>query len=203
MSQSLAGRVGPTSGRNDNLGEIAAMHRIAIPVTPGLQLFELAIPCEVFEPNREDFPVPWWYELQLCAVQDGPVRTAEGLRFDGPAGLRELGEPATVIFPAGPDRQGPPPAALLAALRTAHDRGARIASICTGAFTLAAAGLLDGRPAATHWMHGAELARRWPAVRVEPNVLYIDDGQILTSAGAAAGLDLCLHIVRRDHGTRI
>jgi AraC family transcriptional regulator, transcriptional activator FtrA len=179
------------------------MHRIAIPITPRMPMFELAIPCEVFDPGRQDFPVPWWYDLQLCAVQDGPVRTAEGLRFDGQAGLRELSQAETVIVPACADRQGDPPAALLQALRAAYDRGARIASICTGAFTLAAAGLLDGRPAATHWMHGAELARRWPAVRVEPNVLYIDDGQILTSAGAAAGLDLCLHIVRQDHGTRI
>src|ERR1700678_3760515 len=145
------------------------MHRIAIPVTPGLPMFELAIPCEVFEPGREDFPVPWWYELQLCAVQDGPVRTAEGLLFDSPLGLDELTEADTVIIPGCADRQGDPPQALLRALRTAYDRGARIASICTGAFTLAAAGLLDGRTVTTHWMHAAELTRRWPAVRVEPN----------------------------------
>ena len=179
------------------------MHRIAIPVTPGLPMFELAIPCEVFEPGRDDFPVPWWYELQLCAVQDGPVRTAEGLLFDSPLGLDELAEADTVIIPGCADRQGDPPPALLTALRVAHDRGARIASICTGAFTLAAAGLLDGRTVTTHWMHAAELTRRWPAVRVEPNVLYTDDGRILTSAGSAAGLDLCLHIVSNDHGTKI
>jgi transcriptional regulator GlxA family with amidase domain len=179
------------------------MHRIAIPVTPGLQLFELAIPCEVFEPGREDFPVPWWYELQLCAVQDGPVRTAEGLLFDGPFGLDELSQADTVIIAGCADRQREVPEALLQALRTAYDRGARIASICTGAYILAAAGLLDGRTVTTHWMHAGELTRRWPAVRVEPNVLYTDDGQILTSAGASAGLDLCLHIVRQDHGTRV
>ena len=179
------------------------MHRIAIPVTPGLPMFELAIPCEVFEPDRQDFAVPWWYELQLCAVQDGPVRTAEGLLFDSPLGLDELTGADTVIIPGCADRQGDPPQALLRALRTAYDRGARIASICTGAFTLAAAGLLDGRTVTTHWMHAAELTRRWPAVRVEPNVLYTDDGQILTSAGSAAGLDLCLHIVSNDHGTKI
>ena len=101
------------------------------------------------------------------------------------------------------DRQDDAPEALLQALRTAYERGARIASICTGAFVLAAAGLLDGRTVTTHWMHAGELTRRWPAVRVEPNVLYTDDGQILTSAGSAAGLDLCLHIVCNDHGTRI
>ena len=179
------------------------MHRIAVPVTPGLPMFELAIPCEVFEPNREDFPVPWWYELQLCAVQDGPVRTAEGLVFDSPFGLEEVSQADTVIIPGCADRQREVPQALLQALRSAYDRGARIASICTGAYVLAAAGLLDGRTVSTHWMHAEELTRRWPAVRVEPNVLYTDDGQILTSAGASAGLDLCLHIVRQDHGTRI
>jgi AraC family transcriptional regulator, transcriptional activator FtrA len=177
--------------------------RIAIPVTAGLQLFELAIPCEVFEPNREDFPVPWWYELQLCAVEDGPVRTAEGLVFDSPFGLEEVSRADTVIIPGCADREREVPQALLQALRSAYDRGARIASICTGAYVLAAAGLLDGRTVSTHWMHAEELTRRWPKVRVEPNVLYTDDGQILTSAGSAAGLDLCLHIVRTDHGTRI
>jgi AraC family transcriptional activator FtrA len=179
------------------------MHRVAIPVTAGIPLFELAVPCEVFGGSRQDFPVPWWYEVQLCAAQDGPVRTAERLLFDGVLGLDELSQADTVIVPACADTQRDPPQALLQALRAAYDRGARIASICTGAFTLAAAGLLDGRPAATHWMHAAELARRWPAVRVEPDVLYTDDGQVLTSAGASAGLDLCLHIVRQDHGTRI
>jgi AraC family transcriptional activator FtrA len=178
------------------------MHRIAIPVTAGLPLFEMAVPCEVFGP-RQDFAVPWWYEVQLCAAGDGPVRTAEGLLFDGAPGLRELAEADTVIIPACADIQDDPPPALLEALRTAYNRGARIASLCTGAFTLAAAGLLDGRTATTHWMHAGELARRWPAVRTAPGVLYTDEGRILTSAGSAAGLDLCLHIVRQDHGTRV
>jgi AraC family transcriptional regulator, transcriptional activator FtrA len=179
------------------------MHTIAIPVIPGLSMFELAIPCEVFEPGREDFPVPWWYELRLCAVQDEPARTAEGLLFDSPLGLDELSKADTVIIPGCTSTKDEAPPALLQALRAAYHRGARIASICAGAFTLAAAGLLDGRTVTTHWMHAAELTRRWPAVRVEPNVLYTDDGQILTSAGSAAGLDLCLHIVSADHGTRI
>jgi AraC family transcriptional activator FtrA len=168
-----------------------------------MPLFELAVPCEVFVRDREDFRVPWWYEVQLCSVGADAVRTAEGLLFDGTLGLKELSEADTVIVPACADTQDDPPSALLDALRTACGRGARIASICTGAFTLAAAGLLDGRPATTHWRHAAELARRWPAVRVEANVLYTDDGRILTSAGASAGLDLCLHIVRQDHGTRV
>ncbi len=179
------------------------MHKVAIPITRGLPLFELAAPCEVFGGIRHDFPVPWWYEVQLCGVGDGPVRTAEGLTFDGPLGLDDLVAADTVIVPACADTQEDPPAALLEALRQAYERGVRIASICTGAFTLAAAGLLDGRTASTHWMHSDELARRWPQVHVEANVLYTDEGQILTSAGTAAGLDLCLHIVQRDHGTRV
>src|ERR1700684_2553710 len=147
------------------------MHRIAIPVTPGLPMFELAIPCEVFEPGREDFPVPWWYELQLCAVQDGPVRTAEGLLFDSPLGLDELSQADTVIIPGCADRQREVPEALLRALRTAYDRSAWIATIATGASTLAPPGLVDVLPAATHGMSAGAHPRRWPAVRVEPNVL--------------------------------
>src|ERR1700689_1121065 len=135
--------------------------RIAIPVTPGLQLFELAIPCEVFEANREYFPVPWWYELQLCAVQDGPVRTAEGLLFDSSLGLDELSQADTVIIPGCADRQDAAPEALLHALRTAFHRGARIASICTGAFILPAAGLPAGRTVGPHWMHAGPFTRRW------------------------------------------
>lgn len=106
-------------------------------------------------------------------------------------------------MPACADLQGDPPAELLDALRAAHARGARIASICTGAFTLAAAGLLDGRRATTHWMHGDELTRRWPAVCLDQNVLYTQDGRIFTSAGECAGLDLCLHLIRLDHGSRV
>jgi transcriptional regulator GlxA family with amidase domain len=166
-------------------------------------MFELAAPLEVFGGVRNNFPVPWWYEVQLCGVGDGPVRTAEGFMFDGSLGLDDLITADTVIVPACADWQDDPPPALVEALREAYRRGVRIASICTGAFTLAAAGLLDGRRASTHWMHTDELARRWPAVQVEPNVLYTDEGQILTSAGSAAGLDLCLHIVQRDHGTRV
>ena len=193
----------PASGRTVNSHYDSAMHTVAIPITPGLPMFELAAPMEVFGGVRKDFPVPWWYEMQLCSIGDGPVRTAEGFLFDGPFGLEDLVRADTVIVPACADCQDEPSPALLDALREAYRRGARIASICTGAFTLAAAGLLDGRRASTHWMHADELARRWPAVRVEANVLYTDEGQILTSAGSAAGLDLCLHMVQRDHGTRV
>jgi transcriptional regulator GlxA family with amidase domain len=179
------------------------MHRVAIPVTDRMPVFELAVPCEVFGRERESLPVPWWYDVRLCAGQRGDVRTTEGLRLDTPYGLDDIVHADTVIVPACLDVQDEPPVELLQALRQAHDRGARIASICTGAFTLAAAGLLDGLRATTHWMHAAEFGRRWPAVELDPDVLYTDEGSILTSAGTAAGLDLCLHLVRLDHGTRI
>ncbi|MGH3439363.1 MAG: helix-turn-helix domain-containing protein [Sciscionella sp.] len=179
------------------------MHRIAIPVTDRMPLFELAVPCEVFGRTREDLPAPWWYELQLCAAQAGTVRTSDGLRLDTRFGLHDIVTADTVIVPACADVQDDPPAQLLDALRQAHARGARIASICTGAFTLAAAGLLDGHRATTHWMHAEQFTRRWPQIELDRDVLYTDDGTILTSAGTAAGLDLCLHLVRRDHGTRI
>ncbi len=181
---------------------MAKSHRIVVPLTANVPVFEAAVVCEVFGRTRQDFPVPWWYEVVLCAGQDGPVRTAEGLLLDDGRGLAELERADTVIVPACADLQGDPPAELLDALRSAYARGARIASICTGAFTLAAAGILDGRRATTHWMHGAELTRRWPAVQLDSNVLYTQDGQIFTSAGECAGLDLCLHLIRLDHGTR-
>jgi AraC family transcriptional regulator, transcriptional activator FtrA len=176
-------------------------HRIVVPLTANVPVFEAAVAFEVFGRARRDFPVPW-YEVVLCAGPDGLVRTAEGLSFDGP-GLSELEIADTVIVPACADLQGDPPLELLEALRKAYARGARIASICTGAFTLAAAGLLDGRRATTHWMHAAELAERWPTVELDPNVLYTQDERIFTSAGECAGLDLCLHLVRLDHGSHI
>src|SRR5487761_63188 len=177
-------------------------HRIVVPLTSNVPVFEVAVACEVFGRVRQGFPLPW-YELVLCAGQDGPIRTAEGLSLDGRHGLEETEHADTLILPACSDLQGEPPPELLRAVRSAHARGARIAAICTGAFTLAAAGLLDGRRATTHWLHGAELTRRWPAVRLDPNVLYAQDGRIFTSAGECAGLDLCLHLVRLDHGSRI
>jgi transcriptional regulator GlxA family with amidase domain len=176
-------------------------HRIVVPLTANVPVFEAAVAFEVFGRARQDFPVPW-YEVVLCAGREGPVRTAEGLSFDGP-GLAELETADTVIVPACADLQGDPPPELLEALRKAHARGARIASICTGAFTLAAAGLLDGRRATTHWMHASELTERWPTVLLDSNVLYTQDERIFTSAGECAGLDLCLHLVRLDHGSHV
>jgi AraC family transcriptional activator FtrA len=114
-----------------------------------------------------------------------------------------LAKAGTIVIPGWKGVDAQPAPALLRALRAAHARGARLISICSGVFVLAAAGLLDGKRATTHWRYAEALARRYPRIAVDPNVLYIDAGQVLTSAGSAAGLDLCLHVVRRDHGPKI
>ncbi len=175
-------------------GEHGAPHRVVGLLVNEVVTFDLAIPDQVF--GRE----PELYSWTICAAQPGPVPTETGLSVLVPHGLAALARADTVIVPGVGDGAWPLPEASLAALRQAADRGARVASICTGAFVLAAAGLLDGRRATTHWRYSARLAREFPLVRVDPDVLYVDEGDVLTSAGVAAGVDLCLHIVRRDHG---
>src|SRR5690606_37266124 len=177
------------------------MHRVVCLVVPEAEPFELAVACEVFGSDRRDL-TPDWYEFELAAVEPGLVRTAIGLRLLVTEGLEALDRADTIVVPAwNRDTTGLEPA--VAALRAAAGRGARIVSLCSGAFLLAEAGLLDDRPATTHWMYADELARRYPAVKVDPNVLYVDDGDVLTSAGTAAGIDLCLHVVRSDLGTEV
>jgi AraC family transcriptional activator FtrA len=156
----------------------------------------------VFGLPRPEFDVDW-YDLVVCAERPGPVPVVGGAALHTPYGLEVLAATATVIVPGVPDVTADPSAGLVAALRRAHAAGARIMSICSGAFALAGAGLLDGRRATTHWRYADLLARRHPRVEVDPDVLYLDDGDILTSAGSAAGLDLCVHVVRRDHGAAI
>ncbi len=175
-------------------------HRIVVVATQGVPVFELAIPCEVFGIDRQDL-TPHWYEFELVAVRSG-LTISHGLSVPPGRGLAALGEADTVIVPACASVHGAAPAALLSALRAAHARGARIASLCSGAFVLAQAGLLDGHRATTHWMHAAELATRYPLVQVDPTVLYVHD-DVWTSAGSAAALDMCLELVRNDYGTAI
>ncbi|MQA84453.1 MAG: helix-turn-helix domain-containing protein [Streptosporangiales bacterium] len=178
------------------------MHVVAVAVTAGMPIFELAVPCEVFGTVRRDLVDPW-YEFRLCTVEPGPTRVARGFQVETPYRAADLVAADTVIVPACANVHDAPPPALLDAVRAARARGARIAAICSGTFVLAAAGLLDGRRATTHWMHAAELARRYPEVTVDPGVLYAEDGGIFTSAGTAAGLDLYLELMRRDHGTAV
>jgi transcriptional regulator GlxA family with amidase domain len=170
------------------------MHRVVAVAIPDVILFDLAIPAEVFGRAVERHR----YAFTVCAERPGAVSSSSGIDVRVPRGLRALDTADTVIVPGFYPRD--PTAAMVRALRRAADRGARIASVCVGAFALAAAGLLDGRAATTHWEFADELAERFPAVRVRPEVLYIDEGQVLTSAGIAAGIDLCLHLVRTDHG---
>ncbi|MFI7252339.1 transcriptional regulator FtrA [Micromonospora chalcea] len=168
----------------------------------GMSVFETGIVTEVFGLPRPEFDVPW-YELTVCAETPGAVRLVGGATLHTDHGLDVFAAAGTLIVPGVADVHADPSPRLTAALRAAHRRGARIVSICSGAFALAGAGLLDGRRATTHWRYADLLARRHPAVRVDPDVLYVDDGDVLTGAGSAAGLDLCVHLVRRDHGPTI
>ncbi|MBB5874083.1 transcriptional regulator GlxA family with amidase domain [Allocatelliglobosispora scoriae] len=175
------------------------MHSVALAVADGTPLFELAAACEVFGTDR-GLADPW-YAFSIC----GPDTAEVGgwLRAGIQHGLDTLAAADTVIVPSIRSAEDPPPPELVDAVRAAHEAGARVVSLCTGAFVLAAAGLLDGRRATTHWAHTSLLAERHPRVLVDPDVLYIDDGTVLTSAGKAAGMDLCLHLVRADHGAAV
>ncbi|MGN9803903.1 transcriptional regulator FtrA [Micromonospora sp. L32] len=175
---------------------------VAVLAYPGMSVFETGIVTEVFGLPRPEFDVDW-YALTVCAERPGPVPVVGGAALHTPYGLDVLARAGTVIVPGVPDVTADPSPELVTALRRAHRAGARIMSICSGAFALAGAGLLDGRRATTHWRYADLLARRYPRVDVDPDVLYLDDGDVLTSAGSAAGLDLCVHVVRRDFGAAI
>jgi transcriptional regulator GlxA family with amidase domain len=175
-------------------------HTVAALVADGVSPFELSVACEVFGLDRREVVDPW-YRFIVCAAGETPIRTkgTSGVTLDTPFRLDDLAQADTVVVPMWTVGATPPPA-LRDALRAAYERGARILSFCSGAFLLAEVGLLDGRRATTHWMFADELARRFPAVQVEPDVLYVVDGPVMTSAGTAAAIDLCLHVVRLDHG---
>ena len=172
---------------------------VAVLLFSGAPIFESSIPLSVFGVDRQDAGVPR-YRLLVCAGEEGPLATTGGLTMTAPYGLESLGRAGTVVVPAWRSAAQLPPPEALEALRKAHREGARIIGLCTGAFVLAAAGLLDGRAATTHWMYAPTLAKRYPQIQVDPRELFIDDGDVLTSAGTAAGIDLCLHVVRTDHG---
>lgn len=167
----------------------------------GLCTFEFGVAVEVFGLPRPELPE--WYRFTVCAAEPGPLRAIGGVQVTAGAGLEGLDQAGTIVVPGWRDIREAPPEPLLAALQRAHGRGARLVSICSGVFVLAAAGVLAGRRATTHWRYAEALAARYPDIRVVPDVLYVDEGQVLTSAGSAAGLDLCLHIVRRDWGARV
>ncbi|NED99091.1 helix-turn-helix domain-containing protein [Phytoactinopolyspora halotolerans] len=175
----------------------ASLHHVAVLAYRGMSAFELGIVTEVFGVKWPDAPA---YRLTICAEGPDEVDVVGGAVLRTPHGLDTFASADTVIVPSVSDVDAEASPELTAALRRAHDRGARIVSICTGTFALASSGLLDGRRATTHWLYADILRRRYPRIEVDPTPLYIDEGDILTSAGSAAGLDLCVHLVRRDHG---
>ncbi|MFE2992744.1 GlxA family transcriptional regulator [Streptomyces sp. NPDC059262] len=175
------------------------MPTVALAITDGMLHLELSLACEVFGADLTHIANPW-YDFSLC----GPRAVQVGrFTIEPDHGLDQLARADTVIVPGWADTDQDPPADLVDAVRAAHAAGARVASLCTGAFVLAAAGLLDGKRATTHWAHTRELSRRHPHITVDPGVLYVDNGSVLTSAGKAAAMDLCLHLVRLDHGSTI
>ena len=190
----LAPEVGNTNHNDPGLVAILAYN--------GLCTFEFGIATEIFVLPRAEFDFPW-YRHCVDAVDQGPMYALGGLQIHATATLDALAQARTIVIPGWRDRSELPPAALLQALRDAHKRGARLLSICSGVFVLAASGLLDGKRATTHWRYADELATRYPRINVDPKVLYVDDDQIITSAGSAAGIDACLHLLSRDLGAHI
>jgi transcriptional regulator GlxA family with amidase domain len=176
------------------------MHAVVILALDHVVPFDLAAPLQVFDWARlPDGRRP--YRVRVCA--ESPEVRGDGLSLRVDRGLEALADADTVIVPGCAPGTGPTPEPALAALRQAAEAGTRIASVCTGAFVLAEAGLLDGLRATTHWVAAGQLARRYPQITVEPDVLYVDNGQIFTSAGAAAAMDMCLHMIRRDLGSAV
>ncbi|MGH3642899.1 MAG: GlxA family transcriptional regulator [Mycobacterium sp.] len=175
------------------------MHRVVALVRPVVQsTFELGCAAEVFGTARPGVPQP--YEFAVCSETPGPVPTSAGYTMSVSLGLEALASADTVLIPGWTPVETPLSASLRRALLGAHARGARLVTICTGAFALARTGLLDGRSATTHWARAEQLQRDFPRVSVEADLLYVDHGDVATSAGAGAGIDLCLHLVRQDHG---
>ncbi|MFC7550019.1 helix-turn-helix domain-containing protein [Plantactinospora sp. GCM10030261] len=177
-------------------------HQVVVIVDAGSNPFELGVATELFGLRRPELDRPW-YDLTVCAATPAVRMHAGMYTLTGVAGLAAVDDADTVIVPNRPDPQVPPDGAVLAAIRRAAERGARLVSFCTGAFTLAAAGVLDHRRATTHWRWVDLFTARHPTVRLEPDVLFVDDGDVLTAAGSAAALDLGLHLIRRDHGADV
>jgi AraC family transcriptional activator FtrA len=171
-------------------------------VYDGLCAFEFSCAAEVFGLPRPELG-PGWYRFETSAMKGRKVAGQYGLSMEVDGGLNRLAAAGAIIIPGWRGVGVPVPVPVIDALHTAYNRGARLLSICSGSFVLAATGLLDGKRATTHWRYADELQRRYPNIQVDPDVLYVDEGQILTSAGSAAGLDLCLHLVRRDYGPAV
>ena len=178
-------------------------HRVAVLVFDDVSVFEMAVPCEVWGVDRTAMGVPASV-VRVCSADPSPLGTRMGFSLTTVHGVDALRWADTIVVPHAPKPLGRGvPAAAVAALRRAHHRGARIASVCSGSFVLAAAGLLDGRRATTHWMWAELFREMYPGIDLDPSVLYVGDGQVFTSAGTSAGIDLCLHLVRLDWGAEV
>ena len=175
---------------------------IAVVSFDGISPFHLSVPCLVFGEDRTDAGIPL-FDTRVCSWEPGPLATQAGFSIEVSHGLEALAGAGIVVVPSWHDDLRPAPPVLLQALREAHARGAVIVGLCLGAFVLGEAGLLDGRPATTHWHFAARFAERYPQVQLNADVLYVDDGRVLTSAGTAAGLDCCLHLMRRLCGAEV
>ncbi|MFM9938064.1 MAG: transcriptional regulator FtrA [Hyphomicrobiaceae bacterium] len=175
---------------------------VAVIAYDGLCTFEFGIAVEVFGLPRPEFEFPW-YEFAVVSAEGQRSRAMGGIIVEASGGLDLLDTARTIIVPGWRDRMECPPEPLLNAISRASARGARCLSICSGVFVLAAAGLLDGKRATTHWRHMPDLKRLFPSIEVEEDTLYVDEGSVITSAGSAAGIDACLHLVRRDFGSKI
>lgn len=173
-------------------------HRVAVPVTEPQSPFELGCAAEVF--GTQWATLPNRYSFEVCTEHPGRIATTAGYQMLVTSDLSALDTADTIVIPGWLPTDAPVSPALRNALLRAHQRGARLASICSGAFALAQTGVLDGRTATTHWARTKELQSRFPRIQVEPDVLYVDHGDVATSAGAGAGIDLCLHLARVDHG---
>lgn len=176
--------------------------RVVALVGDGLATFEFGLVSEVFGLDRPELDGDW-YRFTVASMDSGLLRATGGVKIQVTRGLRSLANADTIVVPGWKHLDKAPPTPVLEALRRAHDRGARLLSICSGAFVLAATGLLDGLTATTHWRYADQLARAYPRVRVDRDVLYVDEGSIITSAGSAAGIDACLHVVRIDFGADV
>lgn len=175
---------------------------VVVLVYPGVAPFELGVLCEAWGVDREDQGVPG-FDFAICAPEPGRVPTSlEGFALEVSEGLDRLGQADLICLPAMP-RNHPVPSSVVDALKQAYDRGSRLLSVCAGAFVLGEAGLLDGRRCTTHWRYVDELEQRFPLAKVSCDVLYVDDGPVITSAGSAAGLDACLHVMRQEFGASV
>ncbi|UVH56813.1 helix-turn-helix domain-containing protein [Variovorax paradoxus] len=176
-----------------------AIETIAVVAFDGISPFHLSVPCMVFGEDRTETGAPR-FRMRVCAPEPGALQTNAGFTLVVPHGLEAIRRAQIVVVPSWRDDGSAAPPELIRALQAAHRRGATVVGLCLGAFVLAEAGLLDGRPATTHWKLAPAFAKQYPKVQLQPEVLYVDDGSVLTSAGTAAGIDCCLHLLRVRYG---